>query len=97
MGWAGYIKVDGTAYTFLGAPSVPNTSPALAVQKSMTVSSYYYLMMSQSLNIKQFTATQSTFVMTAGPVDLTVNFLSPVEVNRTHRVNVVWPLTHHIP
>ena len=28
----------------------------------------------------QFTATQSTFVMTAGPVDLTVNFLSPVEV-----------------
>ncbi|THH26639.1 hypothetical protein EUX98_g7550 [Antrodiella citrinella] len=27
----------------------------------------------------QFTSTQSTFVMTAGPVDLTVNFLSPVE------------------
>lgn len=26
-----------------------------------------------------FTATQSTFVLTAGPVDLTVNFLSPVE------------------
>ncbi|KAI0796743.1 DUF1793-domain-containing protein [Abortiporus biennis] len=27
----------------------------------------------------KFTSTQSTFVMTAGPVDLTVNFLSPVE------------------
>jgi hemolysin-activating ACP:hemolysin acyltransferase len=31
----------------------------------------------------QFTATQSTFVLTAGPIDLTVNFLSPVEVIRT--------------
>ena len=28
----------------------------------------------------QFTSTQSTFVMTAGGIDLTVNFLSPVEV-----------------
>ncbi|KAJ7772994.1 DUF1793-domain-containing protein [Mycena maculata] len=27
----------------------------------------------------QFTSTQSTFVMTTGPVELTVNFLSPVE------------------
>jgi len=62
LGWAGYIKVDGTTYTFLGAP---NTSGAnKATQKSMT-----------------FTATQSTFVLTAGPVDVTVNFLSPVEPN----------------
>ena len=29
---------------------------------------------------EQFTATQSTFVMAAGPVDLTINFISPVEV-----------------
>ncbi|TFK55924.1 DUF1793-domain-containing protein [Heliocybe sulcata] len=62
LGWAGYIKVDNTVYTFLGDPVVSGTSPSKAVQKSLT-----------------FTATQSTFVMTAGPVDLTVNFLSPVE------------------
>ncbi|KDQ64628.1 hypothetical protein JAAARDRAFT_201939 [Jaapia argillacea MUCL 33604] len=60
LGWAGYVKVDGTTYNFLGAPTVAGASKA--VQKSVT-----------------FTATQSTFVMTAGPVDLTVNFLSPVE------------------
>ncbi|EIW82090.1 DUF1793-domain-containing protein [Coniophora puteana RWD-64-598 SS2] len=64
LGWAGYVRVDGITYTFLGAPDVPNLSPALATQKSMT-----------------YTATQSTFVMSAGPIDLTVNFLSPVEPN----------------
>jgi len=31
--------------------------------------------------VVQFTSTQSIFVMTAGPVDLNVNFLSPVEVH----------------
>lgn len=31
--------------------------------------------------MSQITATQSIFVMTAGPVDLTITFLSPVEVN----------------
>ncbi|KAI0092706.1 DUF1793-domain-containing protein [Irpex rosettiformis] len=49
VGWAGYVKVDGTAYNFLGAPSVPGTTSQKAVQKSF------------------------------GAVDLTVNFLSPVE------------------
>lgn len=33
--------------------------------------------------MSQITATQSIFVMTAGPVDLTITFLSPVEVNLT--------------
>ncbi|KAG8887675.1 hypothetical protein FRB98_009184 [Tulasnella sp. 332] len=60
QGWAGYIRVDGTVYTFLGAPG--NTGTVQAVQKSVA-----------------FTSTQSTFVMTAGGIDLTVNFLSPVE------------------
>ena len=36
MGWAGYVKVDGTAYNFLGAPVVSGASKA--VQKSLTVS-----------------------------------------------------------
>ncbi|EIW80656.1 DUF1793-domain-containing protein [Coniophora puteana RWD-64-598 SS2] len=62
LGWGGYVRVDGTTYTFLGNPVVPNLSPALATQKSLT-----------------YTSTQSTFVLTAGPVDITVNFLSPVE------------------
>ncbi|KAI0770848.1 DUF1793-domain-containing protein [Irpex lacteus] len=62
LGWAGYVKVDGTAYNFLGVPAVSGTTSQKAVQKSFS-----------------FTSTQSTFVLSAGPVDLTVNFLSPVE------------------
>ena len=34
VGWAGYVKVDGKAYVFLGAPSV---SAEKAVQKSLQV------------------------------------------------------------
>lgn len=60
LGWAGYIRVDGDTYTFLGDPVVAGAKSA--VQKSL-----------------EFTSTQSIFVMTAGPVDINVNFLSPVE------------------
>ncbi|KAI5122587.1 hypothetical protein M0805_004803 [Coniferiporia weirii] len=62
LGWAGFVRVDGTVYTFLGDPAVAGTSFSKATQKSL-----------------EFTATQSKFVMTAGPVDLTATFLSPVE------------------
>ncbi|KAF5390581.1 hypothetical protein D9757_002679 [Collybiopsis confluens] len=62
LGWAGFAKVDGVAYNFLGASSVPGATFSTATQKSFS-----------------FTSTQSTFVLSAGPVDLTVNFLSPVE------------------
>ena len=34
VGWAGYVKVDGQAYVFLGAPSVAATK---ATQKSLEV------------------------------------------------------------
>lgn len=35
LGWAGYIKVDGVAYNFLGAPTVAGAQKA--VQKSLQV------------------------------------------------------------
>ncbi|KAF8485559.1 DUF1793-domain-containing protein [Gautieria morchelliformis] len=63
LGWAGFIRVDGVAYNFLGNPSLD-----LGVQKA-TQKSFKY------------TSTQSTFVLSAGPVDITANFLSPVEPN----------------
>lgn len=62
VGWAGFVRVDTTTYSFLGLPAVPGATFAKAVQKSA-----------------KFTATQSVFVLQAGPVDLTVTFLSPVE------------------
>ncbi|KAK2466302.1 hypothetical protein APHAL10511_001944 [Amanita phalloides] len=64
LGWAGFVKVDGVAYSFLGAPVVPGATFKKATQQSFA-----------------FTATQSIFVLSAGPVDFTVTFLSPVEPN----------------
>jgi len=37
LGWAGYVRVDGTVYNFLGDPAVSGTNPQKAVQKSLTV------------------------------------------------------------
>ncbi|TFK43420.1 DUF1793-domain-containing protein [Crucibulum laeve] len=62
VGWAGFVKVDGKAYSFLGAPNVPGAAFTKATQKS-----------------SQFTSTQSIFVLSAGPIDLTITFISPVE------------------
>ncbi|KAF5388226.1 hypothetical protein D9615_000517 [Tricholomella constricta] len=64
LGWAGFVKVDGKAYSFLGTPNVPGATFSKATQKS-----------------SKFTATKSIFVLSAGPVDVTVTFLSPVEPN----------------
>ncbi|KAH9911537.1 uncharacterized protein BXZ73DRAFT_107922 [Epithele typhae] len=35
--WAGYTKVDGTAYTWMGVPAVPNTKATPSTQKSFQV------------------------------------------------------------
>lgn len=64
VGWAGFVKVDGTAYSFLGSPNVPGATFSKAVQKKSS-----------------FTSTQSNFILSAGPIDITVNFLSPIEPN----------------
>ncbi|KAK7470513.1 hypothetical protein VKT23_001939 [Stygiomarasmius scandens] len=61
VGWAGFVRVDGKAFSILGNAGVPATFEK-AVQKS-----------------SHFTSTQSAFVLAAGPVDVMVTFLSPVE------------------
>ncbi|KAF5390714.1 hypothetical protein D9757_002684 [Collybiopsis confluens] len=62
LGWAGFLNVDGKAYSFLGDPNVASATFSKATQKNSS-----------------FTSTQSSFVLSAGSVDLTVHFLSPVE------------------
>lgn len=54
-----------------------------ATQKSLEVSVCDGATFLVDVDIAQITSTQSIFVMTAGPVDLTVTFLSPVEVQFT--------------
>ncbi|MER6978938.1 glutaminase family protein [Streptomyces carpinensis] len=59
----GVIRVDGTNYLFLGAPSVADHPLSRGVvQRSLTL-----------------TATRSQFVFEAGGAELTLTFLSPVE------------------
>lgn len=74
--------MDGTTYNFLGVPNVPGTQSQEAVQKSLEVRRIYLSNFTgtRTYALEQFTSTQSIFVLTAGPIDLTVSFLSPVEV-----------------
>ncbi len=37
VGWAGYAKVDGVAYNWMGNPAVPNVTVTKATQKSLQV------------------------------------------------------------
>lgn len=80
MGWAGYARVDGTVYTILGIPVVSGTTTTQATQKSAEVCATERIFACPSTNLLQFTSTQSVFVLSAGPVDVTLTFLSPVEV-----------------
>ncbi|KAJ7911892.1 hypothetical protein B0H13DRAFT_1614136 [Mycena leptocephala] len=57
LGWAGYIKVDGAVFHWLGDLG-PNASTWLATQ---------------------VTPTRTIFTVKAGPMELNVTFLSPVE------------------
>ncbi|EPQ55448.1 DUF1793-domain-containing protein [Gloeophyllum trabeum ATCC 11539] len=75
VGWAGYVRVDGTPYTFMGIPAGTSPVPAKAIQKSLN-----------------WTATQSTFVLSAGGVDLTATFLSPI--TPTKLVNQSFPFSY---
>ncbi|KZV92933.1 DUF1793-domain-containing protein [Exidia glandulosa HHB12029] len=57
-----YVRVDGKAYSWLGASGNPGFTPA-------TQTAF------------RFTASRSEFKFTAGPVELTVTFLSPVNTD----------------
>ena len=37
VGWAGFAKVDGSAYVWMGSPAVANTTFSKATQKSLKV------------------------------------------------------------
>ena len=81
LGWAGLAKVDGQAYIWMGTPGVPSANLSRATQKSLQVSPGLPPRLQTILiGAAQFTSTRSVFVMTAGSVDLTITFLSPVEV-----------------
>jgi hypothetical protein len=61
LGWAGYIKVDGSTFHWLGSPVPGNASTWISTE---------------------ITPTRTILTLEAGPMQLNVTFLSPVEVRR---------------
>lgn len=60
---SGFARVDGTTYAFLGNAALPDQPPLPTMRQTSFT----------------LTATRSTFVLEQGGVELTVEFLSPVE------------------
>lgn len=71
-GMAGLVRVDGTTYEFMGHP----TQDAIGTTKQA---------FQQDLT---FTAMMSIFTLTAGPIQLKVNFMSPVEPSHLKRMSI---------
>jgi hypothetical protein len=59
----GLIRIDGTTYTFMGAPALPNSNPFPSMRQTAFA----------------LTATSSKFTLEQAGVQLEVTFLSPVE------------------
>ena len=68
----GIARIDGTPYLFAGSPGLPS-GPALTTMSQISL---------------EVTATQSTYVLNGGGVELTVSFLSPVDPNNLRRQSV---------
>jgi Domain of unknown function (DUF5127)/Domain of unknown function (DUF4965)/Domain of unknown function (DUF1793)/Ricin-type beta-trefoil lectin domain-like/Domain of unknown function (DUF4964) len=65
----GLARIDGAAYVFAGAPSVPG-GPALTQMQQASL---------------QLTATRSIYTLSGGGVTLTVTFFSPVDLGNLQR------------
>lgn len=62
LGWAGYVRIDGASYEWLGAATTYGSAT--------------------NLTATTITPTRTVFTIHAGPMDLNVTFLSPIEVRR---------------
>ncbi|KAJ2958686.1 hypothetical protein NQZ79_g5697 [Umbelopsis isabellina] len=76
-GWEGLIRVDGTTYEWMGAASTGSGVNITNVAKQNAITT---------------TPTQTVFSLTAGPVNVNVTFLSPVEYNDIKRQSI--PLSY---
>lgn len=74
--WTGLVRVDGKSYIYLGNPLEGGQRMAEHAKQTGTAT----------------TPTQTHFYITAGPVDLTVTFFSPVEIHDIPRQSI--PLSY---
>ncbi|HEY1699881.1 MAG TPA: DUF5127 domain-containing protein [Trebonia sp.] len=72
----GIIRVDGTAYAFLGDPAIPLAVPNGNYGTATTIQDFQHALTQAGLTV---TPTRSVFELSGGGVAVTVEFLSPVE------------------
>lgn len=72
-GWAGLIKVDGTSYTWMGAPLVNGVFPTLVSQDSFEYTSQR----------------STFIMNVAGKVTMNVTFISPVTPTDLQRMSII--------
>jgi hypothetical protein len=90
--WAGAVtaiggiaRIDGASYMFAGAPTIVLDVPNGGQPPQTTVSGFEAAMDQTSLEV---TATRSVFTLQGGGVELTVEFLSPVEPGDLRRQSI---------
>lgn len=90
--WQGHItamaaiaRIDGTAYMILGDPSITLTVPDGNHGTPGTVSGFERALRQKGLTV---TPTRSVFTLAGGGVEVTVEFLSPVEPGDLRRQSV---------
>jgi Domain of unknown function (DUF5127)/Domain of unknown function (DUF4965)/Domain of unknown function (DUF1793)/Domain of unknown function (DUF4964) len=82
---AGIVRVDGTPYMFMGAPSINLTVPNGNNGSPSTITGFERGL---SQTLLEVTPTRSRFHLEGGGVGLVVEFLSPVEVGDLRRQSI---------
>jgi hypothetical protein len=85
----GIVRVDGTAYAFLGDPAIPLTVPNGNYGTATTIQDFPHALTQTGLTV---TPTRSVFELSGGGVGVTVEFLSPVEPGDLTRQSI--PLSY---
>jgi hypothetical protein len=86
-GWAGFARVDGINYSFLGDAADGALIGLQWAVQSVQVKPFLHVLF-LTLTIIQITPTQTQFVITCGKVNLNVTFLSPIEPNDFMRMSL---------
>ena len=82
---AGIARIDGASYMFSGAPTIVLDAPNGGHSPQTTVSGFEAAMGQTGLEV---TATRSIFTLRGGGIELTVEYLSPVEPGDLRRQSV---------
>jgi Domain of unknown function (DUF5127)/Domain of unknown function (DUF4965)/Domain of unknown function (DUF1793)/Domain of unknown function (DUF4964) len=85
----GIARVDGVSYVFMGAPAIPLTIPNGNYGTQSTTSGFQQALQQTGLTV---TPTRTTYTTEGGGIELTIEFLSPIEPGDLTRQSI--PLSY---